>query len=272
MKTPIKLVRVLLILVLAVCLGQVFLSPKKKGPQAVSPQSGNVAKKSTPSTSWPDQVRPQDLAEGPLFQSSDSDTNSPALQARTAEEFGYELVGTLVTSTTLSRAIFLNTKTQETITCQQQEALENATLLEIHKDRVVLQDQQGERFVLLQSQYRDSGLNAFDSSQKRFEVPTKNYPGEQFYNGLDMFLQKAKFSPVEEQGQIVGLKVSGLNEVPFAEMAGLQDGDVIVSINNQTVSSRQKALQVFKKSKSMSHVDLDFVRNNSKQSVSFNLP
>lgn len=275
MNQRIKLIRTLLILALVVSVGRLFTL--KTGRDWLQTSRAAVFDETTvPSertSARSPSVRPQDSMQNPLFESfTAGDDIAPVLQARTADEFGYELIGTLVTSTSLSRAIFRNTQSQETVICQRQDRLDSVTVAHIEKDRVVLQEPSGERFVLVQSDYQGSLITSLSPSNQREEIPARTYPGEQFYSGLEVFLDKASLNPVEAQDQIIGLEVAGLKELPFAQLAGLQDGDIIVTINNQAITSRQKALQVFKKSKSMSSMELELLRNNQTKTLSFNLP
>ncbi len=282
MNTRFKLVRTLLILGLVVCVGRLFfLKTGKDWLQAsmASSETVNQVLPSSPESIWPRYVRTQNLLESPLFKSFQSTNNNNAqrLETRSAENFGYELIGTLVTSRALSQAIFRNVQTQETVICKQNETLDHATVTQIYKDHVVLQDRDGDRFILEQSRYEnavfvDKGNINSDSVVLPTEIAKRSYPGEQFYNGFELFMKKATLAPVETHGQVIGLKVSGLDEIPFAQLAGLQNDDVIVRINAQAITSRQKAFQVFKKSKSMAHMDIELLRNNKTKTLSFELP
>ena len=197
MNKQIKLVRTLLILALVVSLGRLFtLKTGQDWLQSSQAYSTTELDDTNLAPVRTVRFRPQDLAQNPLFESFDADDSStPVLQARTAEDFGYELIGTLVTSTSLSRAIFRSTKNLDTVICQLHDNLDAATILEIQKDRVVLQERQGERFVLIQSDYQGSIMSSLSSVSQRHEIPARTYPGEQFYSGLETFFDKATLHP-----------------------------------------------------------------------------
>lgn len=282
MNTQFKLIRALLILGLVVCIGHLFFLQSGEQwlqtTQASSPSVENGP--SGPAAPlWPRHVRPQDLLQGPLFKSFGTGRadrhDTPPPKPRTAADFGYELIGTLVSSPALSRAIFRNTQAQNTVVCRLNDALDQVTVVEIDKDHVVLQDRNGHRFVLAQRRYDRDDTSEPDNVHPKLQptkVPTRTYPGESFYNGLDLFMKKATLAPVKERGKVTGLKVSGLDKIPFARVAGLQNGDVITTINHQAVTSRQKAFQVFKKSRAMAHMEIELLRNHQTKTLSFDLP
>jgi type II secretory pathway component PulC len=68
-----------------------------------------------------------------------------------------------------------------------------------------------------------------------------------------------------------GLKISGLEKIPMAERFGLQNGDVVQSINGQQLTSKQKAFQVLMKARTQSKVDIQLLRDGQRKGLSFDL-
>ena len=74
---------------------------------------------------------------------------------------------------------------------------------------------------------------------------------------------------VDDQPQ--GMKITGLEKVAIAELIGLKNGDVIQVVNNQKLTSKQKAFQVFKKAATQTSLDIDLLRGNKLKTLSFPL-
>ncbi len=59
-----------------------------------------------------------------------------------------------------------------------------------------------------------------------------------------------------------GFKIDDIQKGSIAERAGLENGDVVEIVNGQKLSSPQKAIQIFRKVRKQSRVDLDLLRKN----------
>jgi len=68
-----------------------------------------------------------------------------------------------------------------------------------------------------------------------------------------------------------GLKITGLESFPMAQALGLQNGDVVQSVNGQQLTSKQKAFQVLMKAKTQSKIDFQLLRDGKSKNLSFNL-
>jgi type II secretion system protein C len=83
------------------------------------------------------------------------------------------------------------------------------------------------------------------------------------------FLSKMKLSPLPASGQAAGLRVSGLGDSTMSALVGLRDGDVIQSINGQSVPNRRKATQVLKKARQLGSARLQLLRGQQQKSLAF---
>ena len=88
---------------------------------------------------------------------------------------------------------------------------------------------------------------------------------------MDTLLKKAVIEPHTVNGQMEGLKITGLEKIPGAALLGLENGDVIRTVNGHALTSRQKAFQVFKKSRSQPAIDLELMRKDEIKTLSFDL-
>ncbi len=83
--------------------------------------------------------------------------------------------------------------------------------------------------------------------------------------------RKATIEPYVKNDRIEGLRITGLDKIPMAELFGLQDGDVIRKVNGQQLTSKQKAFQVLMKARTQPKVDIELLRNGKSKGLSFGL-
>ncbi len=96
------------------------------------------------------------------------------------------------------------------------------------------------------------------------EVQNKTSP-------VEAILEKAVIKPYVVDGQVEGLKITGLENVNIAKYFGLKNGDVIRVVNGHRLTSKQKAFQVFKKAKLQEAISFELLRDDKTKTLSFNL-
>jgi len=88
---------------------------------------------------------------------------------------------------------------------------------------------------------------------------------------VDNVLRKATIEPYVRNGRPQGLKITGLEENPLTAMVGLRNGDVIQTVNGQTLTNKQKAFQVIQKAKSQSKLNIQLLRDGKAKELSLDL-
>jgi type II secretory pathway component PulC len=86
----------------------------------------------------------------------------------------------------------------------------------------------------------------------------------------DIF-REAKIEKVVDEGKGTGLRITGLENTPVAELFGLRNGDVVETINGQKVTNKQKAFQVLQKARSQQVMNIELRREGKAKSLSFDL-
>lgn len=82
-------------------------------------------------------------------------------------------------------------------------------------------------------------------------------------------MSKMELSPYVVAGEAKGLRISGLKDSMMAQLAGLKDGDILQSVNGQSVTNRRKAVQVLKKARNLGSARLQLSRGQEKKSLAF---
>jgi general secretion pathway protein C len=110
------------------------------------------------------------------------------------------------------------------------------------------------------SQELDRGIKKL--GENRYEIHRSTL--ESVLGNLALLSRSARIVPEMRGGKPAGFRLFAVRpDGPFAKI-GLQNGDVIASINGLEMTSPEKALEVYGKLKSASHLDLGLERNGQK--------
>jgi general secretion pathway protein C len=110
------------------------------------------------------------------------------------------------------------------------------------------------------SQELDRGIKKL--GERRYEIHRSTL--ESVLGNLALLSRSARIVPEIRGGKPAGFRLFAVRpDGPFAKI-GLQNGDVIASINGLEMTSPEKALEVYGKLKSASHLDLGLERNGQK--------
>ena len=81
---------------------------------------------------------------------------------------------------------------------------------------------------------------------------------------MSLLSRSARIVPEIRDGKAAGFRLYSVRpDGPFAKI-GMQNGDVISSINGLEITSPEKALEVYAKLKSASHLSLGLERNGQR--------
>jgi len=207
--------------------------------------------------------------------------NKPDRVAKSVEEeLGLELLGTVCGSTEVSRALIKDTKTKLLEIYKTGQSVSGARIMSI-EDNAVMLLHNGQRKILTLN--RTSGQNNMrvPSSETIEEtgnvvkpVLSAKQPLTQIATRIEYvegILSKAVIEPYAVNGQVEGLKITGLESIPIAQAFGLRNGDVIRLVNGHQLTSKQKAVQVFKKARSQTAMSMEILRGDKIEELSFDL-
>lgn len=89
--------------------------------------------------------------------------------------------------------------------------------------------------------------------------------------GLETVMANAKLEPYVVDGVPKGLRLTGIEGISMATFVGIQNGDVITSVNGQELTSMQKAYQVFQKARTQPQLDVQLLRGDQAKALQFKL-
>ncbi|MGD8786316.1 MAG: type II secretion system protein N [Phycisphaerales bacterium] len=188
------------------------------------------------------------------------------------EELGLELVGTISGNATVSRALIQDTKTRQLGLYKTGQNIANAHINSIEDNAVILLHDGRRKMLTLKrggKQNRTDIQTLPSKTTNQINKATRpilrgnNPPATIPTRAKHMaeILSKAVFEPYIVNDQVEGLKITGLEKIPVPKMFGLKNGDVILEVNGNRLTSKQKALQVFKKAKAQEAINLELFRN-----------
>ena len=94
---------------------------------------------------------------------------------------------------------------------------------------------------------------------------------ESVLGNMSLLSRSARIVPEMKDGKAAGFRLFAVRpDGPFA-LIGMQNGDIISSINGLEITSPEKALEVYAKLKSASHLSLGMERNGQKITKEYNI-
>jgi type II secretion system protein C len=205
--------------------------------------------------------------------------SSAAAVVLSGEELGLKLTGTFAGDPAVSRAIIENSETKATSICRIGDVVASATIQSIEPDRVILLHAGQKRVLLLHAAAATTSLAQTTETEKPPVARTEaiagldaqdSYPPTRLGYVENLF-REATIEPCPEDGQSEGLKITGLEKIPWATVVGLRNGDIVRTVNGQSLTSKQKAFQVLQKARTQSKLEIQLVRDGETKDLSFDL-
>ncbi len=298
------IIKVALVLILCYVVITTVLMPQHTG-EIFEPSSavGTENITAVEPTSFPD-IPVEDysaIVEQDIFGSSSRTDKSllgdngvgPVLSAE--EELGIALLGTVAGSPEISRAIIKDIKTNElslykigdTVATPSWKGSSTAHIESIERDVVVLLHQ-GQRKILELGTRESAARHPVDKrhdadnaqgalSRNAAQAVETNPPAKSQstvgdkLSDIEIMLTKAVIEHYAIDGQVEGLRITGLENISGAEDLGLKNGDIIRTVNGHRLTSKQKAYQIFKKARSQGAMNIELLRDNETKTLSFSL-
>lgn len=117
------------------------------------------------------------------------------------------------------------------------------------------------------SQEMDKGIKK--TGENSYEIQRSTL--ESVLGNMNLLSRSARIVPEIRDGKAAGFRLYSVRpDGPFAKI-GMQNGDVIASINGLEITSPEKALEVYAKLKSASHLSLGLERNSQKLTKDYSI-
>jgi general secretion pathway protein C len=113
----------------------------------------------------------------------------------------------------------------------------------------------------------DRGIKKLN--ENKYEIQRSTL--ESVLGNMSLLSRSARIVPEMRDGKAAGFRLFSVkSDGPFAKI-GMQNGDIISSINGMEITSPEKALEVYAKLKSASHLSLGMERNGQKVTKDYSI-
>lgn len=203
-------------------------------------------------------------------------------------ELPLTLGGTIVAGAVSSAIIYDNSRRLSDVYYLNQQIIPNVTLLEVRKDAVVI-DNAGKREILardgedgeaiaanvarppqLPPAARQTAANVQDMNGAKV-VNRQEVMRELSQNAAKLLTEVKPEFKKDAQGNTIGVTSSNISAIPMAKEVGLQDNDVVTSINGELIDSEAKLSQLLQKYGNATTVRVGIQRNGRPQVLTLRL-
>ena len=109
------------------------------------------------------------------------------------------------------------------------------------------------------------------SSTNRVDLNRQEFVQELYTNYADLVTKVRPEMYRDASGKIAGVTAQNISQVPLAGKLGLQDGDVLQTVNNEMIDSEQKILEMVQKYQNSGSFRIGILRNGQPQTITYNL-
>jgi len=88
---------------------------------------------------------------------------------------------------------------------------------------------------------------------------------------VETILRKAVIEPYQINGQIEGLRITGLDKILLARDLLLKSGDIIRAVNGQPLNSKRRAYEIFKKARKLPTMKIELLRDGKTETLLYYL-
>jgi type II secretion system protein C len=220
---------------------------------------------------------------GSIIAKSGLEENTSEAIPSAEELLGLSLTGTIAGNKNVARAIIKDIKTNMSGLYKIGDSIGGATIERIEKNSVILiHDRQKKSLNLYargNSLNNTAGLRSGQTTPVQqtaiIETTSAGRAEEKTLSRLDNIgtaLKTAIIEPNSVGGKVEGLEIKDIgSSQQFAASIGLKNGDIVQAVNDQKLTSTQKAFQVLKKARSESTLTVKLTRDEKPETLSFQL-
>ena len=147
---------------------------------------------------------------------------------------------------------------------------EEAKLLSIKSDQVEI-ERDGKIEVLLLDSAPDSSDSASGTSGSQNDFVVDEAELDRALENLPLLLTQARAVPFFKEGRAVGLRLFAIKSGSLFEKIGLRNGDVLKSVNGNSLGDLSQAMQLFQKLKDERSISVVLERNLQEQEFRYQI-
>lgn len=195
------------------------------------------------------------------------------------------LKGIIVVSSNDSknRAMIQDNKTMQEGTYKVGDLIQDAQLIRIFKNKIIFLRLNGQQEVLYLRE-QDTKIDPTYSLSHEWETVVKKTGPNNYLINPKAFIEHIKnltecidllnATTAYQQGKSLGLRIGNLSKSPFGQLIGLQNGDIVTSINNIPAQTTEERLAIYKNVTSLklgNTVTIKLIRKNKDVEIIYTL-
>ena len=202
------------------------------------------------------------------------------IEALEETDLKLKLWGTVTGNVANAYAVIEDIKERRQQLYHVEDAIQNAILREIHREKVVL-EVDGNLEVLqmekIESRSMGKGIARRSTRQKRQETQTaeskkislKRERIESAVNDLGSLMKQVRIRPHYKDGKSDGLTLSGIRSNSIFSEMGFRNGDIIVGVDGNDIESVDDALSLYENLQSAENVQVQIRRRGRLQTIDY---
>jgi type II secretory pathway component PulC len=173
-----------------------------------------------------------------------------------------------------NRAMIQDNKTMQEGTYKVGDLIQDAQLIRIFKNKIIFLRLNGQQEVLYLRE-QDTKIDPAYSLSHEWETVVKKTGANSYLINPKAFVEHVKnltecidllnATTAYQQGKSLGLRIGNLTKSPFGNLIGLQNGDIVTSINNIPAQTTEERLAIYKNVTSLkpgNTVTINLIRKN----------
>jgi type II secretory pathway component PulC len=195
------------------------------------------------------------------------------------------LKGIIVVSSNDSknRAMIQDNKTMQEGTYKVGDLIQDAQLIRIFKNKIIFLRLNGQQEVLYLRE-QDTKIDPAYSLSHEWDTVVKKTATNNYLINPKAFIEHVKnltecidllnATTAYQQGKSLGLRIGNLTKSPFGNLIGLQNGDIVTSINNIPAQTTEERLAIYKNVTSLkpgNTITIKLIRKNRETEIVYTL-
>jgi len=191
----------------------------------------------------------------------------------------YVLVGTIVNENGENFAVITDKRKREQLLLQEGDRLEEARITRILRNNVIIQRDNQEQMLsidysarnLMQTKVSPAEQSAAEEAPDTMYVDIDKDFVQKSLSNLQGFMQQAQIVPYMQDGRPAGYQLKNIQPGSAFDKLGLQDGDVIVSLNGDRIESPNQLMAFREELTNTDQASLQILRNGNTVDIEYSL-
>jgi type II secretion system protein C len=204
-------------------------------------------------------------------------------------ELGFAIVGAIVQKTSANNVALIKEDSGSVKAVKKDFIImDKYKVIAVSENSIEAIDRNGQRYFVYHGKFMEDSAAKTAANQKMNLAPDRyqedgferkggkiavsaSYRDKMVKDDLAKVLMQATAEPYLENGAIAGFRMSQIDEGSIYSKAGLQDGDVITSINGSELNNVAASISLLRSLKGADHIDIDLKRGGQTQKVTIDV-